>query len=102
MKRDYTEGSVFKNLLIFSVPYLLACFLQTFYGLGDLFIVGQFDGYEAPFGRNRRRLHDGRSRRPRKRAERDGRIDPAFQGRHQAESCADVGRHKIQIGRAHV
>ncbi len=27
----------------FSVPYLIACFLQTFYGMADLFITGQFN-----------------------------------------------------------
>lgn len=36
------EGSVLKNIGIFSVPYLIAYFLQTLYGMADLFIVGQF------------------------------------------------------------
>ena len=40
----FTQGSVVKNLIRFSLPYLLSCFLQTFYGLADLFIVGQFNG----------------------------------------------------------
>ncbi|MDY6307678.1 MAG: MATE family efflux transporter [Oribacterium sp.] len=44
MEKDLTEGSVQKNLLVFSVPYLISCFLQTFYGLADLFITGQFNG----------------------------------------------------------
>ena len=39
-----TEGSLFKNLVRFSLPYLLSCFLQTFYGLADLFITGRFNG----------------------------------------------------------
>ncbi len=39
-----TEGNIFRNLVRFSVPYLLSCFLQTFYGLADLFITGQFNG----------------------------------------------------------
>lgn len=43
MKRDLTSGSVVKNLLYFSIPYLLSCFLQTFYGLADLFIIGLFN-----------------------------------------------------------
>ena len=30
--------------MYFSLPYLLSYFLQTLYGLADLFIVGQFDG----------------------------------------------------------
>ena len=44
MATDLTQGSVFKQLLTFSLPYLLACFLQTFYGVADLFIAGQFNG----------------------------------------------------------
>lgn len=42
--RDWTKGNVLKNLISFSLPYLLSCFLQTFYGLADLFIAGQFCG----------------------------------------------------------
>lgn len=44
MDRDLTQGSVMGNLLRFSLPYLLSCFLQTFYGLADLFIIGQYNG----------------------------------------------------------
>ncbi|HIT60660.1 MAG TPA: MATE family efflux transporter [Candidatus Fimousia stercorigallinarum] len=44
MQKNLTEGSLVKNLIAFSLPYLLSCFLQTFYGLADLFIAGQFNG----------------------------------------------------------
>ena len=44
MERDLTSGSVWKNIVYFSLPYLLSYFLQTLYGLADLFSVGQFDG----------------------------------------------------------
>lgn len=44
MERNYTIGSVFKNILIFSLPYLFSYFLQTLYGMADLFIIGQFEG----------------------------------------------------------
>ena len=44
MQKDLTQGSVIRNLFYFSLPYLLSCFLQTFYGLADLFITGQFNG----------------------------------------------------------
>ena len=44
MERDLTTGSVFKNIAVFSLPYFLSYFLQTLYGLADLFIIGQFDG----------------------------------------------------------
>lgn len=43
-KKDLTKGSVLGNLLRFSLPFLLSCFLQTFYGLADLFITGQYNG----------------------------------------------------------
>ena len=44
MERDLTQGSVFRNILSFSLPYLLSYFLQTLYGMADLFIIGQFEG----------------------------------------------------------
>lgn len=47
MERNLTKGSVFKNIVLFSLPYLLSYFLQTLYGMADLFIVGQFEGVES-------------------------------------------------------
>ncbi len=44
MARNLTSGSVLRNILQFSVPYLLSYFLQTLYGMADLFIIGQFEG----------------------------------------------------------
>lgn len=44
MEKNLTTGSVFKNLILFSLPYLLSYFLQTLYGMADLFIIGQFEG----------------------------------------------------------
>lgn len=38
---------MFKNIVLFSLPYLLSYFLQTLYGMADLFIVGQFEGVES-------------------------------------------------------
>lgn len=43
-KYNLTTGSVSKRLLQFAMPYLLACFLQTFYGMADLFVVGLYHG----------------------------------------------------------
>ena len=43
MEKDLTTGSVLKNIVFFSLPYLLSYFLQTLYGMADLFIIGQFD-----------------------------------------------------------
>lgn len=47
MEKNFTDGSVFKNLALFSLPYLLSYFLQTLYGMADLFIIGSFDGTAA-------------------------------------------------------
>lgn len=44
MERNLTTGSIFKNIVIFSLPYFLSYFLQTLYGLADLFIIGQYEG----------------------------------------------------------
>lgn len=44
MERNLTTGSVLRNVLYFSLPYLLSYFLQTLYGMADLFIIGQFEG----------------------------------------------------------
>jgi putative MATE family efflux protein len=41
--QSFTEGNIVRGMLRFSVPYLITCFLQTFYGMADLFIVGQFN-----------------------------------------------------------
>ncbi len=47
MERNLTSGSVFKNIVYFSLPYLLSYFLQTLYGMADLFIIGQFNGVDS-------------------------------------------------------
>lgn len=44
MEKNLTSGSVFKNMMLFSLPYLLSYFLQTLYGMADLFIIGRFEG----------------------------------------------------------
>ena len=47
MKRNLAEGSILKNIVFFSLPYLLSYFLQTLYGMADLFIIGQFNGIDS-------------------------------------------------------
>ena len=44
MTKNLTEGSILKNIVLFSLPYLLSYFLQTLYGMADLFLAGQFNG----------------------------------------------------------
>ena len=39
---NFTEGKIFSPLLKFTIPILMALFLQTMYGAVDLLIVGQF------------------------------------------------------------
>lgn len=47
MEKNLTTGSVFKTVVQFSLPYLLSYFLQTLYGMADLFIIGQFCGVDS-------------------------------------------------------
>ena len=50
MEKNLTTGSVFKNLVYFSLPYLLSYFLQSLYGTADLFIIGQFNSTDSITG----------------------------------------------------
>lgn len=47
LTKDLTTGNVFRTLLSFSLPYFLSYFLQTLYGMADLYIVGQFNAVES-------------------------------------------------------
>ena len=47
MERNLTTGSVWKTVISFSLPYLLSYFLQTLYGMADLFITGQFNATDS-------------------------------------------------------
>ena len=47
MEKNLTKGGVFRTLLGFSLPCLLSYFLQTLYGMADLYIIGQFCGVES-------------------------------------------------------
>ena len=44
MEQNLTHGPVWKTVLRFSLPFLLSYFLQTFYGMADLYIIGRFCG----------------------------------------------------------
>lgn len=46
-KNDLTTGSIGKTVTLFALPYLLSCFMQTFYGMVDLFVVGLYNGSET-------------------------------------------------------
>lgn len=45
--KDLTQGSIIDNIMTFSLPYMLAYFLQILYGLADLFVIGQYCGVES-------------------------------------------------------
>ncbi len=47
MPRKLTEGGIARNIISFSLPYLLAYFLQTLYGMADLYIAGQYGGADV-------------------------------------------------------
>lgn len=47
MEKNLTTGSVPKTIVYFALPYLLSYFLQTLYGMADLFITGQYCGVDS-------------------------------------------------------
>lgn len=42
-KNDLTTGNIGHRLIVFALPYLLSSFMQTFYGMADLFVVGLYN-----------------------------------------------------------
>ena len=44
MEKNLTSGSVLKNLVYFSLPYLLSYFCRLFTEWRIFFIIGQFEG----------------------------------------------------------
>ncbi len=47
MTKNLTSGSISQTIIRFALPYLLSYFLQTLYGMADLFITGQFHGVDS-------------------------------------------------------
>ena len=45
--KDLTHGSIIGNIMSFSLPYMLAYFLQILYGLADLYVIGQYCGVDS-------------------------------------------------------
>lgn len=41
---DYTEGSIFSQLMTFALPFMLSNLLQNLYNMVDMIVVGQFVG----------------------------------------------------------
>lgn len=44
---DLTTGNIKHTIIRFALPYLLSCFMQTFYGMADLFVAGLYNGPET-------------------------------------------------------
>lgn len=42
--QDFTQGPIFKRLLLFSIPFMLSNALQVLYSMTDMVIVGKFIG----------------------------------------------------------
>ena len=40
--RDLTQGSLWKNIFLFSVPLILSNLLQVLFNMSDLAVVGNF------------------------------------------------------------
>ena len=59
MERNLTTGSIWKNIFYFSLPYLLSYFLQTLYGMADLFIIGQFEEGMMEYEKVSRQILEG-------------------------------------------
>lgn len=41
-EKNLTEGSVWKTLILFAVPFLISNLLQSIYGAVDLFVIGRY------------------------------------------------------------
>ena len=52
MENNLSEGSVFKKLVIFALPFLAANVVQSLYNVADMLIVGQFASANSMSGVN--------------------------------------------------
>ncbi len=51
-QNNLSEGSVFKKLLRFSIPFLISNIVQSLYNVADMWVVGQFSGTASIAGVN--------------------------------------------------
>ena len=51
-EKDLSEGSVVKQLIMFSLPFLVSNIIQTLYSVADMLIVGRFSGTISMSGVN--------------------------------------------------
>ncbi|MBP5754861.1 MAG: MATE family efflux transporter [Clostridia bacterium] len=46
-EKDLTSGSVIKNLILFSLPFVLSNFIQSLYSVCDMIIIGNYTSVEC-------------------------------------------------------
>ena len=51
-EKNLSEGSVVKQLILFSLPVLISNLIQSLYSTVDMLVVGQFAGPESMSGVN--------------------------------------------------
>jgi len=51
-EKNLSEGSVFKNLIVFAFPFFISSIIQSLYNIADMLIVGQFCGPASMTGVN--------------------------------------------------
>ncbi len=51
-ENDLTKGNVLKQLVMFSLPFLVSSIVQSFYNVADMLIVGNFSGTVSMSGVN--------------------------------------------------
>lgn len=50
LEKNLVEGNVVKQLLLFSLPFLISNIIQSFYNVADMLIVGNFSGTDSLSG----------------------------------------------------
>ena len=51
-EKNLSEGSVVKQLIMFSLPFLVSNIIQSLYSVADMLIVGRFSGTISMSGVN--------------------------------------------------
>nr|MBQ8252228.1 MATE family efflux transporter [Lachnospiraceae bacterium] len=52
LESDLTKGSVWKQMLLFAIPFFISNLIQSLYGIADMMIVSYFGGTESVAGVN--------------------------------------------------
>ncbi len=47
LEADYTQGTVWKQLIVFAIPFFISNLIQSFYSVADLMIVSYFGGTQS-------------------------------------------------------